>query len=66
MHACGEPTSLELLSQVKGQLNCICGTAYPLIPEHDRRTIDSSLKNHSDVHHRFRYVELNGADHGLL
>ena len=62
----GGPPSLELLDQIQGRLTCICGTADPLIPEHDCRSIESALKKYSDVHHRFRYVELNGAEHGLV
>ena len=62
----GGPPSLELLSQVKGRLTCICGTADPLIPEDDRRAIESALKNHDSTSSRFRYLELNGADHGFM
>ena len=62
----GGPPSLELLAQIQGRLTCICGSADPLIPEDDRRVIESSLKKNSAMHQRFRYLELNGADHGFM
>jgi carboxymethylenebutenolidase len=57
---------LELLAQIQGRLTCTCGSADPLIPEEDRRAIEPVLKNNSDMHHRFRYLEFNGADHGFM
>ena len=62
----GGPPSLELLTQVQGRLTCICGTDDPLIPEDDRRAIESALKKRDSTHRQFRYVELNGADHGFM
>ena len=66
MRSGGGPPSLELLTQIQGRLTCICGIADPLIREDDWRVIESSLKNNSEMHHRFRYLELNCADHGFM
>ena len=57
---------MELLTQVQGRLTCICGTDDPLIPEDDRRAIESALKKRDSSQRQFRYVELNGADHGFM
>ena len=62
----GGAPSLELLSQVKGQLVCLCGTADPLIPAEERAAIRAALLAQDPATERLRYVELEGADHGFM
>jgi len=61
----GDP-SLDLLPQVAGRLTCVCGTDDPLIPPEDQRQIAGALCKVDPVGDRFRYVAMQGADHGFM
>ena len=62
----GGPPSLELLPQVKGRLTCLCGTRDPLIPAEERAAIRAGLRSADPNGHRFRFEEIEGADHGFM
>ena len=62
----GGPPTLELLSTVPGRLTCFCGTADPLIPAEDRAAIQAALHLEDPSAQRFRYLEMEGADHGFM
>ena len=62
----GGPPSLALLPSIQGQLTCLCGTADPLIPAEDRAAIQAALRESDPEGDRFRYLELEGADHGFM
>ena len=62
----GGPPSLDLLPQVSGALNCICGTADPLIPADHRSAIREGLHALDPAGERLRYTEMPGADHGFM
>ena len=62
----GGAPSLTLLSQVKGQLTCLCGTADPLIPPEERQAIRTALQLEDPDGKRLKYVEFEGADHGFM
>jgi len=62
----GGPPSLDLLPQVSGALNCICGTADPLIPADHRSAIRGGLHAVDPDGERLRYIEMPGADHGFM
>ncbi|MGE4582537.1 MAG: dienelactone hydrolase family protein, partial [Synechococcus sp.] len=51
----GGPPSLELLPQVSGELNCICGTADSLIPADHRFAIRDALQALDPDGERLRY-----------
>ena len=62
----GGPPSLALLPSIQGQLTCLCGTGDPLIPAEDRAAIQAALRESDPEGDRFRYLELEGADHGFM
>ena len=62
----GGAPSLTLLSQVKGQLTCFCGTADPLVPPEERQAIRTALQLEDPEGERLKYVEFEGADHGFM
>ena len=62
----GGPPSLDLLPQVSGALNCICGTADPLIPAEHRSAIREGLQAVDPAGERLRYTEMPGAGHGFM
>ena len=62
----GGPPSLDLLPQVSGELNCICGTADSLIPADHRFAIRDALQALDPDGERLRYLEMTGADHGFM
>ena len=61
----GEP-SLALLPQIQARLTCVFGTADPLIPAQDRKTIESALRKADPTGERLRCVNYDGADHGFM
>ena len=61
----GEP-SLALLPQIQARLTCVFGTADPLIPAQDRKTIESALRKADSTGERLRCVNYDGADHGFM
>ena len=61
----GQP-ALERLPMVHGRLTCFCGTADPLIPADDRAAIQAALHSEDPSAQRFRYLEMEGADHGFM
>ena len=67
--ACAQGEDRPLWSfwrRFRGDSPAFVAAPIPLIPEDDRRVIESSLKKNSAMHQRFRYLELNGADHGFM
>ena len=62
----GGAPSLGLLPHVTGQLICLCGRADPLFTEQDRNAISSALTATDPSGERFRYVEIDGADHDFM
>ncbi|QNI93227.1 dienelactone hydrolase family protein [Synechococcus sp. A15-127] len=62
----GGPPSLALLPSIQGQLTCLCGTGDHLIPAEDRAAIQAALRESDPEGERFRYLELEGADHGFM
>ena len=61
----GEP-SLALLPEIQGRLNCVFGTADPLIPAEDREAIGKALRMADPTGQRLRSVAWTGADHGFM
>ena len=57
---------MECLAQIRGRLTCLCGTEDPLIPPEDRAAIQAALLSAEPSASRFRYVEMQGADHGFM
>ena len=62
----GGPPSLELLAQIQGRLPLHLWQRRSPIPKEERRVIESSLKNNSDMRNRFQYLALISADHGFM
>ncbi len=57
---------IDLLEKVSGKLNFICGTSDDLIPVKDRLEIKKRFKKLDPLEERFKYVEIEGADHGFM
>ena len=57
---------MELLAQNQGRLPLHLWQRRSPISKEERRVIESSLKNNSDMRNRFRYLELISADQGFV
>ena len=57
---------LDLLKEVSGKLNFVCGSSDDLIPLQDRLEIKNKFKKLDPLEERFIYVEIDGADHGFM
>ena len=57
---------IDLLEKVSGKLNFICGSSDDLIPVKDRLEIKQRFKKLDPIEERFKYVEIEGADHGFM
>lgn len=61
----GAPT-LDVVSQITGELTCLFGLADPLIPPHDRTAIETALHAADPCGQRLRCVGFADADHGFM
>ena len=57
---------IDLLEEISGKLNFICGSSDDLIPLQDRLEIKKKFKRLDPLENRFCYVEIVGADHGFM
>ena len=57
---------IDLLENVSGKLNFICGSSDDLIPSKDRLKIIKRFKKVDPSEKRFIYVEVEGAYHGFM
>ena len=57
---------IDLLEEISGKLNFICGSSDDLIPLQDRLEIKKRFKRLDPLENRFSYVEIVGADHGFM
>ncbi len=57
---------IDLLDKVSGKLNFICGSSDKLIPLKDRFEIKKRFKKVDPLQERFKYIEVEGADHGFM
>ena len=57
---------IDLLEQVSGKLNFICGSSDNLIPLQDKLEIKKRFRKLDPLEERFIYVEVKGADHGFM
>ena len=57
---------IDLLEEISGKLNFICGSSDDLIPLQDRLEIKKRFEILDPLKERLIYVEVKGADHGFM